>query len=175
MAPMDFVHISPRKARKILAGDSQVMIHLRVRGPLTWTKSGTITPEVWLLFGIVPRVVTRMPRRTFAELKSEVEDRLDPQSYDPQDAQKALCSLQNAYPLPPIKIVEPDVWNSGHPVLRFNTHFRADMDDAILNINFSGHAFSPVGVDLHWLRLIHSHWCGWSATTPQVHPSTQSI
>jgi hypothetical protein len=136
-----------------------------VRGTPTRTKHRTITPDLLLS-------VLTMPRRTFAELKIELEDRLDPQSYDPQQAQKALWSLQNAYPLPPVKIVEPDVWNSAHPVLRFNTHFRADIDDAILNINFSGHAFSPA--DLYWLKLIHSHWCGWSATTPQVHPSPNS-
>jgi hypothetical protein len=103
-----------------------------------------------------------MPR-TFGELKNEVVNRLDPRSYDPDEAQKALDSLQIAYPVPPTEIVDAVIWDSGRPVLRYNTHFKADVRDAIRNIRFSSHAFHPS--DHHWLQLIHSHWCGWSATT----------
>src|SRR5271170_3370879 len=128
----------------------------RVRVLVPITTRDTITFEFTLS--------STMPR-TFGELKKEVEDRLDPKSYDPDEAQKALNSLQIAYPLPPTEIVDPDIWHSDYPVLRFNTHFKSDVRDAIRNITFASHAFGPS--DYHWLQLIHTHWCGWSATTPQ--------
>lgn len=105
-----------------------------------------------------------MPR-PYGELKKELSARLDPKSYNSEEAQKALYALQIAYPFPLTQIVEPDIWDSDHPILRFNTHFKADVGDAIRNINFSGHTFGPS--DQHWLQLILSHWCGWSATTPR--------
>jgi hypothetical protein len=107
-----------------------------------------------------------MPR-PFQELRSEVERCLDPD--EPSkigDVQTALEALEFAYPLPPTELVEKDVWDTAGAYLRINIHYTAKRSDAINNIRYAGHAFTSAA-DNHWLTLVLSHWCRWSATKPR--------
>jgi hypothetical protein len=75
---------------------------------------------------------------------------------------RALDDLCTIYPLPPTEIVDAGIWGTDTAILRINTHLKSEFADAVSNIERAGHIVTPA--EEHLLRLILTHWCGWSAT-----------
>jgi hypothetical protein len=65
-------------------------------------------------------------------------------------------------PCPHVEVVEEGVW--GYPTVSVKTHLKSTFADAVANIKATGRVLSPK--DEHYLRLILTHPCGWSATYP---------
>ena len=75
---------------------------------------------------------------------------------------EVLDDLQTHFPIPPTEIVAPDIWGTPTAKLRINTHLTYNFSEALKNIKNTGRELDVA--DERWLRLILSHWCGWSAT-----------
>lgn len=98
----------------------------------------------------------------FKQRVYEVEKLLQTGSSESSKVSEALDELQATFPIPPTEIVSPDIWGTRTPYLRINIHVTASFAEAVNNIEGTGREFTSS--DERWLRLILSHWCGWSAT-----------
>ena len=78
------------------------------------------------------------------------------------EVRAAFHDLQTFFPLPPSEIVGPEKWRTTTAQLRVNTHLKSDFADALRNIKDTGRELTAA--DEEWLRLILTHWSGWSAT-----------
>ena len=108
-------------------------------------------------------LLSTMTPPAFNDLLYEVSKRLEyggPE--EASDAWDALGRLQATYPSPPTEIVDAEVCEREKSFVRINTHATTCVADAIHNIRASGRAFTTA--DERPLRLILTHWCGWSAT-----------
>ena len=97
----------------------------------------------------------------FRRRVNEIQKRLLETGTASPQIREAVDDLQVAFPMPRTVIVPRGVWRN-HPYLRITNHVSSTFDDAIQNIRSTGRDFAVS--DEHWLRLLLSHWCGWSAT-----------
>jgi len=77
--------------------------------------------------------------------------------------------LETFYPHPPIHIIPKGAWpkeftNCPNRVT-VQTHLKSTFADAINRLKATGRTLSPK--DEKYLRLLLTHWCGWSATYPE--------
>jgi hypothetical protein len=77
------------------------------------------------------------------------------------EVREALEQLQTRFPVPPSEIVPQDVWEVDAYLL-VKTHLTSDFEDAVSNVNSSGHELTTA--EENYLRLILKHWCRWSPT-----------
>jgi hypothetical protein len=88
----------------------------------------------------------------------------------------AIKTRLDEYTRPAMKIIEPEIWDAhmdgyphGHPVVK--THLKSDFGDS----EFSDAISNIIGIDERvlsavdekYLRLILTHPCGWSPTSPE--------
>jgi hypothetical protein len=99
----------------------------------------------------------------YPSLRAEVISLLDRHSPSSPQVSTALERLTAHYVLPPVQVVEPEVW--GATFFRRNIHIKADYSAAAANIvRITGRRMSSD--EGKTLRLLLTHPCGWSATYP---------
>jgi len=101
----------------------------------------------------------------FDTYASEVDGLLQTHSESSNEVRTALENLQNRFPLPLTEIVSAGIWDQTAARLRVNNHLKSDFADAVRNIKRTGRSFNAH--DEQYLRLILTHWSGWSATDPE--------
>jgi hypothetical protein len=104
----------------------------------------------------------RTPITNFDSYANQVDTLLESHSASSAEVLAALRELQTRFPVPPSEIVGPEKWGTTTARLRVNTHFKSDFADAVHNIKCTGRKLTAA--DEQWLRLILTHWSGWSAT-----------
>jgi hypothetical protein len=77
-----------------------------------------------------------------------------------------LNSLQTDWPYAPLlhAVLYGEPWGLSEPIIRLNTHPKNDFGEALANITNTGRMVSES--EQQYLRVILTHWCGWSATDP---------
>jgi hypothetical protein len=74
----------------------------------------------------------------------------------------ALESKKRKFPAPPVEVVQKNVWDTERDILVIKSHLQSRFEDVVRNIEWSGHDIDTE--EKQWLKLILSHWCGWSST-----------
>jgi hypothetical protein len=104
------------------------------------------------------------PVPNFDHYANRVNSLLETHSETSDEVCAALDELRTLFPVPPTEIVSPTNWGNETAILRVNNHIKLDFADALRNIENTGRELTAH--DEQQLRLILTHWSGWSATDP---------
>jgi hypothetical protein len=94
-----------------------------------------------------------------------VEQLLESHQMDSAELQTAFEELRRTFPQPPTELVGSEIWGTAEASIRVNSHLKSDLSEAIANIQNTGRQITAD--DEQWLKLLLSHWSGWSATDPE--------
>ena len=111
--------------------------------------------------GPVEKPITE--RLTFTELRNRLEDSVKAGEY--QTSNQLLQLLREHYPGQNVEIIPAGRWNLDKDQVVLRTHAKAEVEDAIDNVEYTGRAVSAQ--DKKQPRMIMSHWCGWSPTSAE--------
>ena len=100
----------------------------------------------------------------FDHRANRVDTLLKTHSQSSDEVRAALRRFTDPLPVPPTEIVSADIWGTTTATLRVNNHLKSDFAEAVRNIKSTGRELTAL--EEQWLRLILTHWSGWSATDP---------
>jgi hypothetical protein len=100
---------------------------------------------------------------TFTELEESLREAVKSGGKD--RSKRLLEELRQRFPVPAVDIVPKELWGLDSDQVVFRTHARANIEDAVANVESTGRAVNTE--DKEQLRLIMSHWCAWSPTAAE--------
>lgn len=98
----------------------------------------------------------------FTHYSNRVSRLLQTHPSSSKEVEAALRELQEKHPVPATEIVGSEIW--GKAFLRIDSHLKPSYDDAVSNILRAGRVFDST--EERFLRLLLTHRCGWSGTSP---------
>lgn len=99
----------------------------------------------------------------FEEYFSRLSDAVHKHGFPSPEATSALNALRAFSPVPHVEATPEGVWDI--PTISIRTHMKSTLADAVMNIESIGWKLSSEDID--YLRLLLTHECGWSATSPE--------
>ena len=112
------------------------------------------------------RKLLRQPSRTFNARISHILNLLETHDETSDPITSAVKELNSFFPLPHVQLIPQGVWPKEPTCrIRVQTHLKSTFADAVNLLKTAGRALSPA--DGKYLRLLLTHYCGWSATYPE--------
>jgi hypothetical protein len=100
----------------------------------------------------------------FNDLQNGIHSLLRTYGGSSAEISEAVKSLRDNFPRPLAEIVDKNVWETEFDLLVVKSHLNYEFQDAVWNIQNIRATYTAE--DERYLRLILTHWCGWSATDP---------
>lgn len=109
-----------------------------------------------------PAVATTSSTLNFNEALNRIHSLLKTYEGTSPEVLEAFNSLRVEFPRPAAEIVDKNVWKSDSDILVVKTHLHDNFQNSVDNVRKIHANYSEE--DEHYLRLVLTHWCGWSAT-----------
>jgi len=108
-------------------------------------------------------VTTSPAQPTFNELRQRLRNAVNAGESD--TSEQLLRALRQQFPVPTVDILRKGKWNMEKDQVIFRTHAKAEVEDAVANVESTGRSVSEE--DRNRLQLLMSHWFAWSPTTAE--------